>query len=83
MLWAGSTLAQTPPPKNPYLADSIYPLGHGGSHQQDSLPVAGPEDKSRTLLATEIQYTHTGPAFFCASRNAFTNEKKPSLLSSK
>ena len=67
MLWAGSTLAQTPPPKNPYLADSIYPLGHGGSHQQDSLPVAGPEDKSRTLLATEIQYTHTGPAFFGAS----------------
>ncbi len=56
--------AQNQPPTNPFLADSLYPLSHGGSHQQDSLQVAGPIDKSRTLEAEEIQYTHTGPAFF-------------------
>lgn len=54
-------------PKNPHLADSLYPLGHGGPAQQDSLAVAGPEDSSRQLLADEIQYSHTGPGFFGVS----------------
>ena len=56
--------AQQQPPNNPYFANSLYPLGHGGSHQQDSLAVAGPEDTSRQLEQSEIQYAHTGPAFF-------------------
>lgn len=53
-----------PPPKNPYLADSLYPLGHGGPAQQDSLAVAGPEDSSRQLKTNEIDYSHVGPGFF-------------------
>ena len=56
--------AQSQPYRNPHLANSLYPLGHGGSHQQDSLAVTGPVDKTRTLDKAEIQYTHTGPAFF-------------------
>ena len=59
-----SVFAQNQPSKNPYLADSLYPLGHGGSHQQDSLAVGGPQDTSRRLEPSEINYTHTGPAFF-------------------
>ena len=59
--------APNPPPINPYLADSLYPLGHGGSAQQDSLAVAGPIDKSRKLQANEIDYVHTGPALFGVS----------------
>lgn len=59
-----ATHAQNQPPKNPYLANSIYPLGHGGSHQQDSLAVKGPEGETRQLQQGEIQYAHTGPAFF-------------------
>ena len=30
------------PPKNPYLAHSSYPIGHGTAAQQDSVPQAGP-----------------------------------------
>ncbi len=37
------------PPRNPFLADSVYPLGHGDSAQQDALPVAGPEDPGATF----------------------------------
>ena len=31
-------------PRNPFLADSSYSLGHGDSAQQDALAVAGPSD---------------------------------------
>ena len=65
--YSGASHGQNQPPKNPFLANSIYPLGHGGSHQQDSLPIAGPEDQSRTLSEDEIQYLHTGPALFGVS----------------
>ncbi|NND82552.1 MAG: hypothetical protein HKN50_09005 [Gammaproteobacteria bacterium] len=58
------------PPVNPYLADSFYPVAHGGSHQQDSLRVAGPEGTTRALRADEIQYVHTGPGFFGASTSS-------------
>ena len=64
IVWLSVAGATEPPSVNPYLADSLYPLGHGGSHQQDSLAVAGPLDKSRTLDSAEISYTHTGPGFF-------------------
>lgn len=66
-LWLMPLQAQNQVPTNPYLANSVYPLGHGGSHQQDSLPVAGPEDQTRPLNSNEIQYTHTGPGLFGVS----------------
>jgi hypothetical protein len=52
------------PPKNPYLADSSYAMGHGDSAQQDAMPQAGPSGPSRVLGNEEIQYVHTGPGFF-------------------
>lgn len=54
------------PPENPWLADSIYALGHGDSAQQDSVAVAGPTGPSRLLSSDEIQYQHVGPAHFGA-----------------
>lgn len=62
--FASMVTAANLPPKNPYLANSLYALGHADSAQQDSLPVAGPVDKTRHLLESEIDYTHVGPAFF-------------------
>ena len=52
------------PPKNPYLADSNYAMAHADSAQQDALPQAGPVGPTRTLKDSEIQYVHTGPAYF-------------------
>jgi len=54
------------PPRNPFLADSSYPLGHGDSAQQDALPVAGPRDPGPALAPDEIQYAPVGPAHFGA-----------------
>jgi hypothetical protein len=61
------------PPRNPFLADSVYPLGHGDSAQQDALPVAGPKDPGRPLTPDDIQYTHVGPAHF----GAYTSSPYP------
>jgi hypothetical protein len=55
------------PPKNPYLADSSYPIGHGTSAQQGSVPMAGPRGPSRALTPEEITYAPLGPAHFSAS----------------
>ena len=65
-LAAGSvqTFAFNLPPANPYLADSNYTMAHADPAQQDALPQHGPIDVSRRLDPEEIQYTHTGPAFF-------------------
>jgi hypothetical protein len=52
------------PPRNLYLADSNYAMGHGDSAQQDALPQAGPMGPTRQLREDEIQYTFTGPGFF-------------------
>ncbi len=60
-------LPPRPPPRNPYLAHSSYPLGHGGSAQQDSMPMAGPDGPGRTLAPEEIDYAPVGPAHFGAS----------------
>ena len=60
-------------PRNPYLADSIYPLPHGDPAQQDALNVAGPVDVSRALRPEEIEYVHTGPAVF----GAFSSGRYP------
>ncbi len=65
------------PPKNPYLADSHYAVGHVNSAQQDSLPMSGPREKSRALLDTEIDYAAVGPAHFGASTSGlYTNGKR-------
>ncbi len=61
------------PPRNPFLADSVYPLGHGDSAQQDALPVRGPSDPGASLRDSEIQYTHVGPAHF----GAYTSSPYP------
>jgi NAD(P)-dependent dehydrogenase (short-subunit alcohol dehydrogenase family) len=54
------------PARNPFLADSVYPLSHGDPAQQDALPVPGPENPGSELRADEIQYSPTGPAQFGA-----------------
>jgi hypothetical protein len=61
------------PPRNPYLADSVYPLGHGDPGQQDALPVHGPTDPGPALEPSEIQYAPTGPAQF----GAYTSSPYP------
>lgn len=60
-------------PRNPHLADSIYPLPHGDPAQQDVLDAAGPLDSSRALKPEEVNYVHTGPAVF----GAFSSGKYP------
>ncbi len=54
-------LAQQIPPRNPYLADSEYPIAHTGSSQVDSTLVAGPAAPSHKLSAKEIETVTTGP----------------------
>ena len=61
-----SAVSAVLPPVNPWLADSIYALGHGDSAQQDAVPIAGPTGPSRVLADSEIQYQHVGPAHFGA-----------------
>lgn len=61
------------PPRNSFLADSVYPIGHGDSGQQDALPVIGPSDPGPALDDSEIQYAPTGPAQF----GAYTSSPYP------
>ncbi len=63
---AASSSAQNMPPRNDYLANSLYSMAHADPAQQDSLPVAGPVDVTRRLSADEIDYVHLGPGFFGA-----------------
>ncbi len=49
------------PPKNPFLADSAYPIGHTNSAQVDSTPVAGPTAPGHRLTGDEIVIRTTGP----------------------
>jgi hypothetical protein len=63
---AGAAGAAEHPPRNPFLADSSYPLGHGDAAQQDALPVPGPDDPGAALEESEIEYAPTGPAQFGA-----------------
>ncbi len=62
----GGAHAAELPPRNPFLADSSYPLGHGDSAQQDALPIPGPENPGTNLEPSEIQYAPVGPAHFGA-----------------
>jgi len=54
------------PPRNPYLADSSYPIGHADSAQSDSVLQAGPTGPTRTLEPDEIDAAPTGPGSFGA-----------------
>lgn len=45
---------------NPYLAHSIWPIGHTNSGQTNATPLAGPIGKTRQLLPEEIQYHDMG-----------------------
>ncbi len=72
-LTASLAFAGEPPPRNPFLADSVYPIGHGDSGQQDALPVPGPSDPGPSLGDDEIQYAHLGPAHF----GAYTSSPYP------
>ena len=52
------------PPKNPFLADSIYAIPHGDSAQQDSTKRSGPEGPTKTLSDDERNYQQIGPGHF-------------------
>ena len=53
--------AENLPPHNPSLADSFWPIIHGGSDGSKISPVAGPMGKSRKLTPDEIKFKATGP----------------------
>jgi hypothetical protein len=65
--------AAEPPTRNPYLANSSYPLGHGDSGQQDALLVPGPSNPGPAIDPGEIQYAPVGPAHF----GAYTSSPYP------
>ena len=64
LLLSRGVIAFEMPPKNTFLADSNYALGHGDPAQQDAMPQAGPSGPTRTLKDSEIDYVHTGPGYF-------------------
>jgi hypothetical protein len=70
---AGAVPAAELPPRNTFLAESVYPLGHGDSAQQDALPVPGPRDPGPQIDASALQYAHVGPAHF----GAYTSSPYP------
>ena len=53
-------------PRNPFLADSGYPIGHGRCDQQDNSSLRGPEGPGETLGDDDVQYTWLGPGHFGA-----------------
>ena len=59
-LRAAAPLAGTAPPRNPFLADSNYPMGHGDSAQSDSTQLPGPTGPTRALTSEEIRYHDLG-----------------------
>ena len=52
------------PPKNHFLADSIYAIPHGDSAQQDSTSLAGPAGPTKTLADEERNYQQIGQGHF-------------------
>jgi hypothetical protein len=66
LLGSGAS-AGTPPPRNPFLADSSNSIGHGDPAQQDSVPQPGPDDPGPRLGRRDIDYAHVGPAHFGAN----------------
>ena len=59
---AALTESSVPEPRNPWLADSSYPITHVSSGQSGSVAVAGPVSTSRALSDAEIAYRFMGPA---------------------
>ena len=53
-------------PRNPYLADSVAPIGHINSAQSTGVSHAGPSGPSEALSVENggLTYTHLGPAHF-------------------
>ena len=51
-------------PRNPFLADSGYAVGHGRCDQQDNTPGRGPEGPTEVLADGDIQYARLGPGHF-------------------
>ncbi len=53
-------------PTNPYLADSVAPIGHINSAQSTGMAHAGPSGPSEVLSIDNggLTYTHLGPAHF-------------------
>ena len=51
-------------PRNPYLADSGYPIAHGRCDQQDNSPVKGPTGPTEVLGPDDLTYTWLGPGHF-------------------
>lgn len=64
-LSGNSLQADSIPPRNPYLADSHWPMLHGGSDAQKSNPFAGPlapsKNNGRKLTREEIIFKPVGP----------------------
>lgn len=52
------------PPRNRFLAQSNYALGHGNSAQQDSALVDGPTGPTDKLEDNKLEYAPIGPAHF-------------------
>jgi hypothetical protein len=61
MLFSMAAFANGEGPRNPWLADSAYPLTHANPAQQAAFAQAGPLDDSRRLQANEIEYNYLGP----------------------
>lgn len=61
------------PPRNVFLADSVYPMAHGDPSQQDAISLEGPRNPGPVLDPSEIQYAATGPAQF----GAYTSSPYP------
>ncbi len=78
---ATSTPANRPnyAPRNPYLADSVLPIGHINSAQSTGLDHAGPSGPSETLSRENkgLTYTHIGPGHFGAAISSpYANGKR-------
>ncbi|MGI9600965.1 MAG: hypothetical protein ACR2QE_03710 [Acidimicrobiales bacterium] len=52
------------PPVNPFMADSVAPIGHLNAAQSDSLLAPGPLGPTETLDSAALSYGHLGPAHF-------------------
>jgi hypothetical protein len=60
-IFAGESVKLNPPPQNPYIAQSPWPMVHANPGQSDLNPVAGPTGPSRMLKPSEIKWVPLGP----------------------
>jgi len=66
-------------PVNPYLADSVMPIGHVNSAQSTGVDQAGPSGPTENLSTEDggLTYTHIGPGHFGAAISpAYANGKR-------